>query len=271
MDNSSWQFLRQGPKIIVKNVQQGKVSKILLDMDTKTEANDLLSRLQQYSLKARQEQEKQTEIGQWIAESSKQPLDDSSMDESVTASIDESNTVEPPIPSLLPFLPDFAPLPTSSLHPNAVSPLSPSYRTVDAHKSSAPHAHEPESFLHPPSSKRPASALLTETAQASLYSDASNPRQSALNAASNEAPSSDEYDIFDYIDRNTSIPSHEIRIIDGATMLESESTTNRELEFGSTLDRHHPSLDPYHSVVDTVWAHWNDLAEEEIDNWSFEE
>lgn len=91
IDNASWKFLQKATKIIVINEAEGKTSKILLDMDTKSEANNLLALLQQYSTKARQEASLRKEEANAAPLTSKMADVSTSVDETV-ANYDDPST-----------------------------------------------------------------------------------------------------------------------------------------------------------------------------------
>jgi hypothetical protein len=90
IDNQAWKFLQSGTKIIVCNVNGAQISKFLLDMDTKSEANSFLSRLLHYSSISRQFDQKPKDLTYWMQDSDMGHVNDSSMDETSTTSLNDS-------------------------------------------------------------------------------------------------------------------------------------------------------------------------------------
>jgi len=269
IDNDSWQFFRQGSKIIVRNVVVPTISKILLDMDTKMEADDLLGRLQHYSHQAGQESQKQKTVKHCMSVTPHQPLDDSSMDESTTASVDETSTVEPSNASLF----DFYPKNISSTHmPTFSSELHQphSQHPTAADTSLGWHTSPLVDNLHlgPPPAKRHIHIQSSSEPLDSIHSkhiEDQTPFRSTAPVADNS------YDIFEQLDHQSFIEPQEARIVRGLAMLEPETNAVGDASAGVGSSTQHPSLGHYHAVVDDVWDHWNHLAADEREEWSYED
>jgi hypothetical protein len=266
IDNQSWQFLQQGTKIIICNVDGTSISKILLDMDTKVEAIDFLTRLQHYSSKARQEQAESNELHKWMQEAAHHGTNDSSVDESSTASVEEpSTTLEMPQSDEIPstdftstFNTTFTQIPqptsylttTQMLVSHMLSPVtSSSLRTTINHMKVD---SQPE-FVDP-SVIRPQPPIATETnsldAISGLQFDLFRDLQSEF------VDSQDMYDLFP--DPVLETPFN--------LAMESENSN-----FGASRSSHHPSLDHYYATLRDASHRWHSMDPIERDEWRQEE
>lgn len=101
IDSSVWKLAHLDTALIITHTSGNGTSKIMLQTEQQATLDNLISRLRQYSQQARLALEATSVLGTWMAQSEYAHQNDSSLDESTTASVEEPSIFDP---AFVPFV-----------------------------------------------------------------------------------------------------------------------------------------------------------------------
>lgn len=222
-------------------------------MDTKTEANSLLSRLQQHSQQARIQVPQEKDILAWMQENEQRHLNDSSIDETSTTSLDEVQLPEA--------------TPGAGVWPTEETPTEFSTHLLQASQPDTPFQSPQHNFSsissNPPAitssarSQHSIGHVNTQDDSFKLIGDMRSLRDGNLMDPLQDDLFRDlQSDFFDGIDRfgQSTLPN-----------TESMYLGHHNLDFN--IQPHPAELDEYYSIISEAQARFHTMSGAELQNW----
>lgn len=245
-------------------------------MDTKIEADTLLSLLQQYSVLAKQELASNLEMQSWMQTTQQRVAENEVSLDETTATADELNsTVDASLASFTDF--GFA---DSSLHlsttldPRAVFLRDASTAQMQLESENNRNSSRSTSALHNRTSTVPIDTDLDLTSIPKVelsYNPLCEDRETELKETKfvDSGPQSNLFDglpsdIFDLISGDTSFGDVRLVDADPSPLEDGENTADATQTF-------HNSLAPYYSALADTWLDWHRLPREEQERWRSED